>query len=783
MAATSKSIDTDFLSLRTVFARNTDNTKISSTKVLVADGNGGTFWAAPQLLGSLPVFNVIETSAAKYTATETNRTLRLTAGEGISMNSSTLLGTTFLNIDVSGAANISSSKIKIATIGFISAHTDSNTNTIFLSSSKTAPALSTGDLYFQQLKVISSVQDPIDTTPFRGNSLFESNKHDFYTTFAAVSPLALSSFTTTKQVFLSMYPYSASGFLTMSTTIGSIFISSLSTISSIYITKSDFSTGMLSLSTIEYLNHSTSVSTLVKLSNDSQVEYSNSVGNTLARAFYVQMTTYFDTLNKGLSTVTAVKTTIDTLLSTNTSIFINTQSRTTSSLSTFAGSGLGSLSNFTAYNMFFFSSQLSTLSTSLGLNILTMSNSVTTSINNFNRSTVSTFNQLGSLGYISSLSLKSTIVSLPYISTKQLVSTIVSLPYISTKQLLSTVISLNIVSSQSLISTFSLENQIDFYTDRSTFTNRFESTVKGINENAPYISTLTLQSTLQSTFIFNNYVNSIALPSTTKSIIDYGSFNGYVSSISSFTPQGYIYTSNMNSAIYSTTNAVFSRTSTISSLTYKSTIDGLGEIYTTTTNFTIPNCFRSSIGYDGARDIQNSRYLENTDNNPYEAYGFVNDIYFSTATLDVASMSNFIVATSKVQIDFNISFNFETTASSNDSYSNINRLVPISSFLLYTPDSSPTTFISFTNGTFTEYINMYFDSNDTLNQTNKFIYDKRISFLCSGDDIITVNKALITLNHRVLFAKYYSNENPDCNVTIINGFPSLTNSIFVTIYN
>ena len=768
MAATSKSIDTDFLSLRTVFARNTDNTKISSTKVLVADGNGGTFWAAPQLLGSLPVFNVIETSAAKYTATETNRTLRLTAGEGISMNSSTLLGTTFLNIDVSGATTISSSKIKIATTGFISAHTDSNTNTIFLSSSKTAPALSTGDLYFQQLKVISSVQDPIDTTPFRGNSLFESNKHSFYTTFAAVSPLALSSFTTTKQVFLSMYPYTASGFLTMSTTIGSIFITSLSTISSVYITKSDFSTGMLSLSTIEYLNHSTSVSTLVKLSNDSQVEYSNSVGNTLARAFYVQMTTYFDTLNKGLSTVTAVKTTKDTMLSTNTSIFINTQSRTTSSLSTFAGVGLGSLSNFTAYNMLFFSSQLSTLSTSLGLNILTMSNTVTTSINNFNRSTVSTFNQLGSLGYISSLSLTSTIVSLPYISTKQL---------------LSTVISLNNVSSQSLISTFSLANQIGFYTDRSTFTQNFQSTVKGINENAPYISTLTLLSTLQSTFIFNNYVNSIALPSTTKSIIDYGSFNGYVSSISSFTPQGYIYTSNMNPAIYSTTNAVFSRTSTISTLTYISTFDGLGEIYITTVNSTILACFRSSIGYNGARGFQNSTYLQNVYNNPYDIYGFFNDIYFSTATLDVASMSNFIVATSKVQIDFNISFNFETTASSNQSYANINRLVPISSFLLYTPDNSPTSFISFTNGTFTEYINMYYDSNDTLNKTNKFIYDKRISFLCSGGDIITVDKALITLNHRVLFAKYYSNANPDCNVTIINCFPSLTNSIFVTIYN
>ena len=775
MAAATKSIDTDFLSLRTVFARNTDNTKISSTKVLTADGNGGTFWAAPQLLGSLPVFNAIETSAGKYIATEANRTLRLTAGEGVSMELSTLYGTTFIYTDVSGAASISSSKIKIATTGFISAYTDSNTNTIFLSSSKTAPALSTGDLYFQQLKVISSVQDPIDTTPFRGNSLFVSNKHSFYTTLAAVGSLAFSSFTTTKQVFLSMYPYTASGFLTMSTVAGSIFISSLSTISSIYITKADFSTGMLSLSTIEYLNHSTNVSTLVKLSNDSQIQYSNAVGNILARAFYVQMTTYFDTLNKGLSTVTAIKTTKNTMLSTNTSIFINTQSRTTSSLSTFANAGLGALSNFTAYNILVFSTQLSTLSTSLGLNIFTMSNTVSTSINNFNRSTVSTFNQLGSLGYISSLSLKSTIVSLPYISTKKLVSTVGSL---------------NIVSSQSLLSTFSLKNQIAFYTDRSTFTQNVQSTVKGINENAPYISTLTLQSTLQSTFIFNNYVHS-TLASTSKSIIDYGSFNGYVSSISSFTPQGYIYSSNLNSALYSTTNAVFSRTSTISTLTYKSTFDGLGKIYISTANSTILDCFTSSIGYSGyIGSDQQCTYVLNSNNNPYTANGYIYDIYFTTAQVYIASMSNYIVSTSKVQIDFNLNFSFETKASSNDTYTNLNRLVPISSFLQYSLKvDDPPSFLSITNGTFTEYVNAYYDSTDVTSKTNKGRYNKRISFLYSGDDIIRTYKAnmntsdVIILNHRVLFAEYLANPDSGCNVTFIDCFPSLTNSIFVSIYN
>ena len=146
-------------------------------------------------------------------------------------------------IDVSGSTSINNSKLKITTTGFISASSDSNTNTILLSSSKPAPALSTGDLYFQQLKIISSVQAPLDTSQFGGNTLFSGDSYTFYTTFAAVSPLALSSFTTSKEVFLSMYPYTAAEFLQLSTTVGSMFISTMSTISTLYITKPDFSTG------------------------------------------------------------------------------------------------------------------------------------------------------------------------------------------------------------------------------------------------------------------------------------------------------------------------------------------------------------------------------------------------------------------------------------------------------------------------------------------------------------------------------------------------------------
>jgi hypothetical protein len=208
----------------------------------------------------------------------------------------------------------------------------------------------------------------------------------------------------------------------------------------------------------------------------------------------------------------------------------------------------------------------------------------------------------------------------------------------------------------------------------------------------------------------------------------------------------------------------------------------LGKIYISTANSTILACFRSSIGYDGySGTTQNCYRLLNTVNNPFTTYGYNYDLYFSTAKLNITSMSNFIVSTSKVQIDFNIFFSFPTKASSNNSYTNVNRLVPISSFLQYIPhQDDPPSFLSLTNGSFTEYVNAYYDPNDGTNLTNNCLYNKRISFLYSGDDIIKTYTNFITLNHRVLFAEYLPNPNI---ALLLQSYPSLTNSIFVTIYN
>jgi hypothetical protein len=385
-------------------------------------------------------------------------------------------------------------------------------------------------------------------------------------------------------------------------------------------------------------------------------------------------------------------------------------------------------------------------------NLLLMSNTVNANIATYFLSTASTFAQLP---YISSISLISTTKSLPYVSSQVLQSTLTIVPYLS---------------SPSLVSSFSLQNTFTLYTDRSTFTQNLQSTVKGINDNAPYISSLTLQSTLQSTFVFGNYIYNIA--STTQGILDYGAFNDYVSSISTFLPQGYV--SNLDVALYSTTNAIFSQTSTISTLSYISTFAGLGQLYVSTPVPIILGCFRSSIGYDGySGTSQNCFRIQNLVNNPFTGYNY--DIYFSTAKLRVDTMSTYIVSTSQVQIDFNLSFNFPTTYaypfSSND------RLVPISSFLKY----NDTNYVSLRNGTFSEYINLFYDITFNTTYNNFGRYEKRISFVFSGDEIMkTYSYSNLLLNHRVLFAQSLPNPNI---VIQLQSFASPKNSIFVSIYN
>jgi len=796
MAASKKTLDTNFLNLRTIFAYNPDNTNISSTKVLATDGQGGTFWSPSQLLGQLPTFNAFQAGTQVIRATNTNGTLRLTASNGLVFKGSTLIGEYFTQFDVSGSRPISTIKknratgvFNIQTSGFISAYTDKNTNTVTLSSSKSAPALSTGDLYFQQLKVVSSVQEPCDAT---GNSIIYGASYDTYPSFVAVSPLTFSTLITTKQVYLSAYPYTAAGFLSLSSYTGSLFISSFSTISTVYVTKPDFSTGMESVSTIQYLNYSTNMSTVVKLSNDTQIEYLNAVGNTLARAFVVQVTDQFTTLNTGLTTLNTNKTLKSFMFNTNASFFLTTGSQTTSTISTFTDFANGTTYNAIINRLNLFSTQLSTLSTSLGLNVFLMSNLGNVDIGSYILSTNSTFSQLGSIAYLSSLSLVSTVKSLPYISSQAFQSTIQSL---------------NFISSVALFSTFSLQNQLDLYTDRSTFIQTLQSTTKQINENAPYVSSLTFKLSLQSTvegipFILENYIETVNLISTSRGIINYAGFNGYVSTLSTLTTKQYVSSKTLDYSLYSTTNAIFSQTSTISTLSLRSTVNGLGQLYlssikvssfgvvTTATveNFGNKSTDENAYYYPEYANNPNSDgvifyppegdyYYIFPDINPYYDYGpfasyYMNtDIFFTSDQIYLNELTNFIKNTSRVQIDFNLNIYIDPIYDFTDPYFP-ERLLPMTSYLTY--GTVPTTI---PEAQTTEHV--YYKNTDTP----AIKITKRISFTIAGVYLTSLSPTtLITLRHRIqnFTYNYEGNGGQDGKYLL---FPSLQNSVFVSIYN
>jgi hypothetical protein len=293
--------------------------------------------------------------------------------------------------------------------------------------------------------------------------------------------------------------------------------------------------------------------------------------------------------------------------------------------------------------------------------------------------------------------------------------------------------------------------------------------------------------------LIGNYTTVSNLNSTAQGIIDYGSFNGYVSSYSSFQQSIYISTPTLNVALHSTTNSVFSKT--ISSGSFISTVNNLGSIYLTTFQQNLLGCFKSSITnsnynknfecqiFDSNFPPENGFVLENSQG-PYGSYGYIWDIYFKSANLNLTPMKNLIVATSKVQIDFNVNFRFGTRGFSGDGFGIIefptpDRFVPISSFLLYNGiEFSPR------NGIFSEFMNAYYNSSSASSELSNFgTYAKNISFLFSGAEIITTYNNSVELNHRILFGTKAMGGSGLPASAPVSLYTSPQNNIFVSIYN
>jgi len=144
--SSSKSYDTDKLTIRQVFAYNQNNTVIPALQVLTSDGHGGTFWAVPSSLGGIPVFNEVIINGVPITATLSHSTITLNTSDGLgsildpATNNVRLISKAFAQIDISGGNSIvgysngilTPNVVKFAGCNGFFLNSDPFTNTIYI---------------------------------------------------------------------------------------------------------------------------------------------------------------------------------------------------------------------------------------------------------------------------------------------------------------------------------------------------------------------------------------------------------------------------------------------------------------------------------------------------------------------------------------------------------------------------------------------------------------------------------------------------------------------------
>ena len=800
MASSRRTYDTDFITLRTVYAQNSNNVKIPALYALVADGSGGTRWSIPSTLSTNPSFNQIITTGGTYTADLSFNTFRLFAGQGIGMvngtpgsNETFIYAKAFNQIDISGADSLKSfsngiltQSVKFATAenAYIQLRTDSDTNTLFIDGPMTQ-TISTGYYGFNKFVIIPSVSTiQTNLTAYPKNTLF-ADSQSTQITFAGVNDLILSTNYSTNQVFFTVSSFTAAGYLALSGETFSVYNRLISTISSGFVTVPNFSTGAINLSTLSFSNASSVNSSIFGVSTyfGGRFDFLNSLIST--RATIEQLNTVTGNFQISISSFSTNYMSYTDYISSAAGIL--NQISTTLFLSGISTIYVydGNLINFSVGSITYDQSDISTLSTATNSRIISTNTALSAQNEGNLLSTFSTVLGLGTLGYVSSTQLTSTtqgLGTIGYISTTQLTSTIAGLGtfgYISTAQLISTVAGLGTfgyISTSQLISTVAGLGTLGYIS--TSFTNNIlQSTVTGINNNLGslgYVSSSTLEASIQSTTqgLTNSlgtlgYVSTLSLQSTTQGLYD-GFGNYYIStagldsiiqsSIEGLGTVGFLSTSQFNDALTSSFNALFTY-NLISSPNLKSTIDNLGSMgyISTATLVSSFNALKKSL-----INIRSSiAYTGNTGEVIMQNYGDDSNLYFSTATVNFDRFSSFINSTSMLSFDANINVFFTGPFASTNT-----GIYQITSYLLCKTD--PVNIM--TSATYSDSLYAIYGVSNS--------YSRMITF--------DINRSFIQSNYRYNYdlVHYLSNSGVNTNTTFSTSasiYMSPINSLFFTL--
>lgn len=790
MASARRTFDTDSITLRTVFAKNGDNTNIPALQALTADGNGGTTWRQPSSFGTNPSFNTFHTTAGTFTADLSYNIFTLTSGEGMGMtagpagtNQLYLYAKAFNQLDVSGANtlyafsnDVLKPSFQLAGTGGVQLRSDPDRNIVYIDGPLTT-TISSGQYVFNRFLVVPTNSTLTTNIPTSKGTMLAAASPSSMLTFSGVGDVILSSIYSTNQVFFTVSSYTAAGFLAISGEAFSLNSNILSTVSSLYVNKLDFSTATKLLSTTSYANTSSAVSTVYGVSSFFGDKFNILTGLINARATIDQLNNKSDIFTTALSSFSTNYVNLVDYLSSSTGI-VNQISSVTfiSSVSTMYIWG-GTFYNFSTGSLIYDQSDVSTLSTSAGVAISTTSNFFQVQSQGNVLSSISTTIGLGTLGYVSSTQLFSSLSGLGtfgYVSTASLTSSLQglgTLNYISTPQLISTTEGLGTAG----------------YFSTSFLNNSLTSTSKGLFENLGsygYISSFSLASTLQSTTqgIFDymgssNYISAATLASTlqstTQGIGDILGSKGYISvltldyslfsTIDGLGTANYISTQTFDFALASTFSQI-GQYGFISTPNVQSTVVGLGTvgyisslslisttqslISTLSTGLALPS-FKSSLIYAG-----------NTGNITADISGIA--LLFSTASFNLDSFSTYIQDTTQISVDVSQTLYFAAGASG------IYGL--LSTNLIVAETSLESTF--------------FIDATPYFNNSLCNVYSRNITFQIPTDVVKTAYQSSYTLQHYI--PNGYNNP-PDNNQGYTNAGvyigTSPSNSIFATIMN
>jgi len=407
MASSRRTLDVDILTLRQVNIRGPNNTIIPSTSVLVSDGKGGTYWSQVSTIGSYPSFNQLAFDSNIYTATPGSTIFTLSSGTGIgfvgsgSNNVNSIFTKAFQKFLVNGQSSITAytgnaltPTVTFSSIGGLAIKTDPASNVLYF------------DGGIKSIRVLSNSSSPTQIGSLPITLSLSTVK------FAGIGDIYLQTVPLSNTVNIGINGFTASGYKDLQNTILNFDSTVYSTVSSLYTLKTDFSTGIESLSTgtaIRYQALSTftfsNISTLssARIHDLSTVSTENSQGistvSTNAYQWISTLSSYFYQVNQSTLSTFIYKE----LASTTVGYTSNMGTQMSSLYSTLRVYGssllltefLSTTSSFINYNN---SIQFSSLSTTQS-GLSTMSTTMTST---FFSKLLPKYNLISSLGYTGS---------------------------------------------------------------------------------------------------------------------------------------------------------------------------------------------------------------------------------------------------------------------------------------------------------------------------------------------------------------------------------------------